>query len=274
MEALALGAAEVAAVGAHLDDDLDATVAVQDVGDAYRVAFTGDRGALGPADGREVGVGEQRQDPVPSAAGVEGGVDAGPDAPPVQARQQAGCRRAVESGHQEDATEVQRFRGGEHGEVEGGLREGAVGAGVVQEGAFAAAADEHHAGRRGVLVRPHDPPVQAPSPGRVDHEVAEHVGADHTGDRHVEPEPRQHRGRVQRAAPGSYGGSLRQRQRTRLRHRVDRPREHVHDDDAQTDDVGHQPGPAPTTATVRPACDSSAAVKMSCEAAASSGVAQ
>ena len=115
----------------------------------------------------------------------------------------------------------------------------AVRAGQVEKGALARSVDEHDGGgggRRGIAQ--HAPRVEAPLVEQPDDEVAESVLADLADDGDGEPEPAEPGRRVQRAAAAVEGHLVHQGHRS-VRQLVDGSRDHVGDEDAETDDVDH-----------------------------------
>ena len=110
----------------------------------------------------------------------------------------------------------------------------------VEERALARFADEHdRGGRRSPRITYDRVSGNAAGVEQVEQEVPERVGADLAGDGRLQSEPRERARGVERAAASMEGNLVDKAERSGRRHVVDRTRDHVRDEDAEADDVGH-----------------------------------
>ena len=161
------------------------------------------------------------------------------DAASSRLREQSGRRSSVERGHDQRAGDVQRLACKDTGRRKLVGAECAVRTGQVEKGALAGSVDEHdgrRGGRRGIAQ--HALRVEAPLVEQSHDEVAEGVVADLADDGDGEPEPGEPGRRVQRAAAAVERHLVHEGHRS-VRQLVDGSRDHVGDEDAETDDVDH-----------------------------------
>ena len=110
----------------------------------------------------------------------------------------------------------------------------------VEERAFAPFADEHDGGGcRNARVTHDRVADNAPGVEQVEQEIPERIGADLAADGRPQPEPGERARGVQRAAASVEGDLVDEAERSGRRHVVDGTRDHIRDEDAEADDVGH-----------------------------------
>ena len=110
----------------------------------------------------------------------------------------------------------------------------------VEERALARLADEHdRGGRRNARVTHDRVADNAAGVEQVEQEIPERIGADLAGDGPPPSEPGERARGVQRAAASVEGDLVDEAERSGRRHVVDGTRDHVRDEDAEADDVGH-----------------------------------
>ena len=196
---------------------------------------------------------EARLHSCPAASGVERGIERGADASLPRLGEEGRGRRTVERRHDEGARDVKAPAGAEQVEIELVGAERAIGSGEVEERLLPRAVVEHHARRSGRFRVPkHSPPVDPAVVEKAEQEIPEEVGADLPHDAYGHAEAGEARGGVQSAASAAQRDLVDEPHRPPRGQALDRPGDHVRDEQPEAHHVGHGAGATPCGSRRRP----------------------